>query len=366
MRSALITTLQHNPGDDFVRDGIKFLLKKQFGQSLIFFQSIHKHTPVTARYGFGKLRRLRQFEHLDQRLPLNVTRDKILKADLVVQCGAPIYWCHEQVNSHCCDNEWFEPLIRRRLAQAKNARFLNIAGGSCQTYFSDGSEVCPRCLDYIKELYNLAALTTLRDQLAGDILARTNSAAPVLPCTSLFAGDEHDIQAGPGEYIVINFIKLAGHYDFSNNIDKSAWEQVMTAVYTKLQKFERIVWVCHSEKEKKQARLLDANATIFYSKNHVDYLKIYARAKYGLVNRIHAAYALAAFGKPSVVIGNDSRTRMIDLLGLERIFVNDATVDLLMHKIEKMQQNVSNFAEQSNMIKREARQQYAKVLSTLL
>lgn len=360
MQIALITTLQHNPGDDFVRDGIKYLLKNQFGESFVRFLYIHKHTPITARYGFGRVRRLKKYEKLDQRLPLKLSGDKILKADLVVQCGAPIYWCHEHINSHCCDNEWVEPLIRRRFRQNEKAKFLNIAGGSCQTFYSDGSEVCPRCLDYIKELFDLSALTTLREKVAGDILKRTGSTAPVLPCTSLFAGDENGIHAEPGDYVVVNFMKLAGHYAFSDDIDKAGWLSVFNDVYDKLKKTERVVFVCHNEKEKKQAKLIDPNAKMFYSKNHVDYLKVYAGAKYGVVNRIHAAYAMAAFGKPSVVIGNDSRTRMIDLLDLERIYVNDAEVDLLLDKIEEMRKIVPLFAEKSRAIKQQTFEEYQK------
>ncbi len=358
MRIALITTLQHNPGDDFVRDGITFLLKQHFGDASISFQHIHKHAPITSRYGFGKIRRLKKCDTLDRRLSINFTRDKIVQADLVVQCGAPIYWCHDHVNSHCCDNEWYEPLIQRRFLQNRNARFLNVAGGCCQTYFSDGSEFCPRCLLYIKELFDLSALTTLRDPVALDVLQRAERSAPVLPCTSLFAGDEYHIHAQPGEYVVVNFMKRAGHYAFADNIDTSAWQRVFKSVYEKLTKMHSVVFVCHNQKEIKRAKMIDPNANIFYSKNHVDYLKIYARAAYGVVNRIHAAYALAAFGKPSVVIGNDSRARMIDLIGLDRIYVNDATVELLMDNINQIQNDASTFIEKSQTLKQQTLKKY--------
>ena len=49
MRVTIITTLKHNAGDDFVREGILYLLEQVLGD--LQAQLIHKHIPVTARPG---------------------------------------------------------------------------------------------------------------------------------------------------------------------------------------------------------------------------------------------------------------------------------------------------------------------------
>jgi hypothetical protein len=309
---------------------------------------------------------LKKFNKLDRFMPLNATTDKIVNADLVVQCGAPIYWCHDHVNAHCCENEWYEPLIKRRFIQNKKARFFNMAGGSCKTYFSDGSEFCPRCIAYIRELYDVSSLTTLRDALASDVLSQTGADAPLLPCTSLFAGDEFGIQPESGDYVVVNFMPLAGHYSFEKNIDKFRWQSVFKQVYESLKQSNRIVFVCHNEKEKKHAKQIDPSAKIFYAKNYIDYLNIYAGAKYGLVNRIHGAYALASFGKPSIVVGNDSRARMADEIGVERLYVNDVESQILLDAIDRMQRDASQFAEKSQSIKRDTLKKYEHLLESIL
>jgi hypothetical protein len=362
MRIALITTVQHNPGDDFVRDGIKYLLRKVWPERTVQFENIHKHAPITARYGFE---RVRKGDRLDKLLPLKITRDRILGADLVIQCGAPIYWCHGQVNAHCCDNEWYDPLIRRRLAGNSRASFLNIAGGSCQSYHSDGSEICERCLQYIKLLYDTAQVTTLRDDLAHAILLRANATAPVFTCPSLFAVDEYNIVPEAGEFVVLNFMELAGHYSFGQSIQTEKWKNVLLKFYSAIRRKVDIVFACHSRGEVELARSIDGDAKTFYSTHAKDYIKFYARAHYGIVNRLHAAYALASLGKPSLVIGNDSRSHMADYIGVERLYVNDVSVDALVDHFETLGDSALDFAENIHHIKRKALRDYMDSLAVI-
>jgi hypothetical protein len=47
---AVITTIDHNAGDDFVRQGIIYLLRKKLGETGVAL--IHKHIPVTVRPEF--------------------------------------------------------------------------------------------------------------------------------------------------------------------------------------------------------------------------------------------------------------------------------------------------------------------------
>jgi hypothetical protein len=331
--TAFITTVDHNVGDDFVREGLKYVLKRRFDDANVEFENIHKHAPITSRFGFEKWRNQKKSNRLDKRLPLWLSKDRILNADLVVQSGAPVYWCHDAVKSHCFQNEWFTPLIRRRLAKNENAKLLNIAAGSCQTFYSDGSEFCEMCNEYIKEFYDLSTVTTLRDKIALNVFKAIDLQAPLIPCSSIFAPDEYNLKAGDAEYVVINYMPMAAHYDFGQNINTTQWKTEFKKFYEQIKETERVVFSCHDENEKEAALTIDANADIFMAPNDfLAYMKFYSRAKYGIMNRVHGAFMMAAFGRPSFVIGNDTRARMVEEIGLQSAFVHDVSAeDLLQH-----------------------------------
>ena len=114
---SVITTVRHYVGDDFVREGILDLLKFTHNSSSvknsIAIELIHKHSPVTSVYGMESLRNLRVSRIIEPALRLVGAKNRISDADLLIQSGAPVYWCHPG-GSHCSDNEWFDPLIRKR------------------------------------------------------------------------------------------------------------------------------------------------------------------------------------------------------------------------------------------------------------
>ena len=66
---AIITTVDHNVGDDFVREGLKYILRKHFVLEELNFLHIHKHSPITSRYGFEKLRKLNYSKRIDKLIP---------------------------------------------------------------------------------------------------------------------------------------------------------------------------------------------------------------------------------------------------------------------------------------------------------
>lgn len=207
MKVAFITTVRHNVGDDFVRSGIQSLLADALGaiahRSKYKINSwlIHKHSPITAVLGCSGIRSTRVsnlLEPVARRLRLP---NAISSADLLIQSGAPIYW-HHPGHSSCETNEWYSPLIRKRFGDLRQPTpLLNLAGGSCQSFHSNGSELknSPETLEYISDFFTRSTLTTLRDPLAKQILALAGHQAEVLPCTSIFARDFHGINPRKGE-----------------------------------------------------------------------------------------------------------------------------------------------------------------------
>jgi polysaccharide pyruvyl transferase len=374
MKITFITTIDYNVGDDFVREGLKYLIKQVLINKEIDFQNIHKHSPITVRDGFEWFKNLKfskftfPSQSLDKILPLGITRDKILDTDLLVQSGAPVYWCHTEIGSHCSDNEWYDTLIRRRYKRNRKAKLINMGAGTCQSYNSDGSEFlkCENDINYIKEFYNLASLTTVRDKLAKKVLTNLGLEPTLLPCPSIFAIDEYKLAPQEKKYVIINFMNLGGHFSFGSKIESESWYEELLKVYNELKDKEEILFVCHNKNEVDDAKKIDKDAQIFFSKNYLDYMKIYGQGKFGIMNRVHGAFLMASYGTPSVIIGNDSRARMSEEIGLDNVFVNDATAQFILNKYYEHLNAPDRFEELFKQIKENSFNHYIKVLSETL
>ena len=366
MKISIITTVNHNVGDDFVREGIIFLLKKVLPDKIIDFQVIHKHCPISSRYGFESFRRNRFWDKIDKIIPLEMTRDRVLEADLLVQSGAPVYWYHG-ASSQCVDNEWFSPLIRRRYKRFNpKIPFINLAAGSCQCYYSDGSEIkqSDANINYIQELHSLSAVTTVRDTLAKTMLNYIGLDAPVIPCSSIFARDNLNIEKHMPEFVALNFMENGAHYSFEQNIDGTKWFYDFQKFYEYIRTKENCVFVCHNKHEINYAKMIDNNAQIFYSNNYVEYVEFYSKAKFGIVNRVHGAFMLASFGKPSFVIGTDSRAVMAQEIGLRHEFVSKVDVERLILEYQLLKQD-HQYEECFEVIKAKALNDYFNILNVL-
>tara|TARA_A100001011_G_C14241293_1_gene813372 strand:- start:359 stop:1459 length:1101 start_codon:yes stop_codon:yes gene_type:complete len=364
MKIAIITTVDHNVGDDFVRKGIKYLLKQKFKNENIEFQNIHKHSPITTRYGYERFRNLRISRIVDKIIPKSWSKDRINEADIIVQSGAPVYWCHETIGSYCYDNEWYEPLIKKRFLKNKNAKLFNLAAGTCQTYHSDGTEFNEKCNDYIKEFYELSDVTTVREGLARSVFKNISIDVPVIPCSSIFAIDEHALKNEGEEYVVVNYMKGGAHYTFNQSIDFKKWENVFKKFYFQLKEKERVIISCHNQKEVDEALELDSEAKIFYEKDDYSaYMRFYSKAKFGIMNRLHGAILMASFGKPSVVIANDSRSRMLEEVGIKHYFVNEVDCEVLNREYEFLKSGANSFSERFKAIKDKAFKDYMKELA---
>jgi hypothetical protein len=342
MKVAIITTLRHNIGDDFVRDGIVHLLQQVVGT--INPRFIHKHFAVTVRrewdwvHRWGLTRMMSRVPRLTPErcsrwldaLPLFPITDKILSAELLVQSGAPVYWLNAV--SDCSRNEWYAPLIKRRWQRVRDRMpLLNIAAGACQTYDSNGDEfrAAAETLRYIRQFHDQCALTTVRDTLSVKILELAGVTAPLLACPSLFARRLHGIAPETPRYIVLNCMRLGGHYELESEGSPRSWLDTFVAFARRVARTERCLLVCHNREEMALAERLLPDIERFYSSRYSDYLPVFARASCGVVNRVHAAFAIASFGRPSLVIGNDSRARMTEMIGLPNIHVGAATLERL-------------------------------------
>lgn len=334
----LISTLNHNVGDDFVREGIVWLLRRALGE--ISCSTVHKHFPVTVRGPvWSRLDRLARLclPRQEWRIPLSRTldllpvhpaSDLLLHSQMVIQCGAPVYWKNRYSKSS--QAEWFAPLIQKRWASMQPpVPLLNLGAGSCLAPGSDGSEVAddPDCRQFIKSFTSAAAITTVRDSVAANILRLCGHIVPHLPCPSLFAPQAAGIAPQPGEFVALNFMPVGGHYDLADSGPEVArqWESTFIQTARQLARQHRCLIICHDSNEAAQAARLLPELPRFFSSKWKDYLDVYSRCHFALVNRVHAAMVVAAFGKRVLLIGNDTRAlTTTGVPGIRQLWVTEA------------------------------------------
>ena len=313
----LISTLEHNVGDDFARAGIVSLLREIYGP----FEErvLHKHFPLAVRgQTWAQLDLLtrdlpnylswrRRLAGLIDLLPVNPRADMILDSDLIVQCGAPVYWINEF--SKCSEAEWLAMVTRRWRLCEPMPPFMNLAAGACQPWGSDGSEIVADqdCRQFITEFTRDTVLTTTRDPLAHAIVLACGHDVPLLPCTSIFAPALAGISPRQGEFVALNFMHGGGHYDFAGGNAAAKWQEAFCAEARRLAAAEPCLMVCHNKDEHAVAARLLPEIPRFLSRNWRDYLDVYSRCTLAVVNRVHGAVVAAAMGKRVFLTGNDSR-----------------------------------------------------------
>lgn len=344
----LISTEQHNIGDDFVREGICSLLRELLGG----FEKriVHKHFSASVRGSFWRgvdrlsrglpdrfAWRKRACELVDL-LPLNQKQDMVLDSDLVVQCGAPVYWKNKY--SKCSQNEWFEPLVNRRWTLLRGrVPLLNLGAGACQAWGGQATEVAedPECRSYIKQFTRWSSLTTVRDVLAKKIVQLCGHEVSLLPCPSIFAPGATGNGPRKPEYVALNYMPSAGHYDLDGQGLSLArqWEETFCREVRLLSSRRPCLIVCHDMKEKALALKLFPDIPRFYSPNWRDYLNVYSRCHYAVVNRVHGAVVCAAMGKPVLLTGNDTRLLTAkEIPGISVLPLVDAVNDFREHLSE--------------------------------
>ncbi len=224
----------------------------------------------------------------------------------------------------------------------------------------------PDVLAHIRRYFDLTALTTVRDELSVKVLRLAGREGLLLPCTSIFAVDRLGIAPERGEFIVLNYMPAGGHFMLGQKIEAAAWERRFVALARRLAARTRVVLVCHNEKEMTAAKTLLPGMETFYSDDYRAYLRLYGRARWGIMNRVHGAFALASLGKPAAVVGSDSRARMAGMLGLPEVFVNEATDEWLDEVASQLEERTETFPMRMAILKANAAENYVAHLRAAL
>ena len=319
VKATFITTRRTNIGDDFVREGLRAVL-----DDLCEYHAylVHKHdfnascaTPYPEEEG-------------------PAVPDKVLNADLVFHSGAPVYWnLGNGPRQKGCTAEWVLPFWYERIERStRRLPVFNIAAGACQSYFGNAREIVDdgACAAFARDIYSFCALTTVRDKLAEDVHKLLGLAVTRMPCVSIHAWRRHQTEVEEGSDIALNFMPLAGHYNLDPQVDLKRWAQCFVALEGILRRRGvSTSLVAHDRKERAALLELFPRRNVFFSEDYRDYFRYYSRCIGGVFNRLHGALLLAGRGRPSVVIGNDSRAWMVDEVGLPRRHVSEADPDAI-------------------------------------
>ena len=338
MKIGLITTLNTNIGDDFIREGICRVLTHVLADRAIEFVPVNKHQPFTVFSPFHPARLVQGL-----RLPVDgrfidraanslakTGRSRFDGCDLIVQCGAPVLWpgCHK------C--EWAEPLWYSVVGRLyKKIPVLNLAAGSCYPWEKQPEKIDnPADAYFLKTISSYCAATTSRDVLAQKLFASIGVEARFLPCTALLAGGTGHKAGEYGDFILINYMPGGGHYDWGQGIDPSVWDRTISALISNLKKKHKVAMLCHNEAERRAASELAPDLPVIFPRTPEEYFAAVAGAKAAVCNRLHASVGMAGIGIPSIAVGTDTRLLMVDALGVQALYVKDAT-------LEKMEESLN-------------------------
>lgn len=369
LKIGLITTLNTNIGDDFIRDGICQLLRYVFQGRQIEFIYINKHRPMTAYPKWhpchwvewiprgrmkiypimGKLFYKYGFSHFDD-------------CDLIVQCGAPVLW------PGCSKCEWAEPLWHQIVGRLyERSPVLNLAAGSCYAWEKQPAQILnPLDAQYLKEILGYCRLTTVRDILAHKLFSSIDSNVLHLACSALLAGKKYISNRKEKGLVLINYMDAGGHFDFDQGIDSTLWHGTIKDLINRMEKRHNLVFLCHNQKEYDLANKLDSTLPRIWPKTTREYFILVAKAQVGLFNRMHASVALSGLGIPSIAVGTDTRLLMVAALGLPSYYVKDVDVEQLEWELEYLLSIRSQENERLAVLQSETWEKYSSVITDAL
>jgi hypothetical protein len=373
MRIGLLTTLNTNLGDDFIREGLVHVISQIAPNRAREYVAINKHEPHTVYPRWHPIRLcyeagyrprpkvdwlLRRVEHGLSTFGLSRFDD----CDIILQCGTPVIW------EGCRSSEWANLVwldVLARLSR-KGKTVLNIGGGSCypiekqpETLAGNSDEA------FIRTMLKTARLTTVRDKLTKKLFASLGYESPHLCCPATLAGQAFTKPAEPGRKVLINYMSGGGHYDFGQKIDAKAWETTMRRLVSELiQQGWKPVFVAHNEGELNIARQIWPDLPSVLPPTPRAYFETCRDAAFGIFNRLHASVAVAGLGIPSVAVGTDTRNYMVETLGQPVFYVKEADFDRMLAAVSAIVSQRDSESRRLLALEKETLNQYKDYLQS--
>lgn len=368
MRIGFITTINTNIGDDFIRTGIENILASIKNEDDIQYTYVNKHYPDSSVVKYSPIHLLKRLKPFRGRGRLLNFYNKFLYSyfsvykdqDLIIQSGAPVLW------PDCQKNEWAQPIWYNTIGKLKSRiPVINLAAGSCYPWERYGSFYSEKEAAYAKDIGGFCRLTTTRDKLANKLFSSVGIENVLMPCTAFFVDKGFENKA-EGKYILINYMKGGGHFDWSQKVDADLWEASMKRLITALLRNHEVRFICHNEKEIDQAKAMFPDLTAYYPKTIEDYLNYIRHAKLGINNRMHASVAMASVGVPAISICTDTRLLMLENIGLPVYYVKDADFESLYAKSVELLDNSVEERKKLFKLKKEKFEEYGILLKQFI
>ena len=345
MRVGLLTTLDTNVGDDFIREGLKLVIGQLISGRPCEYVAVNKHEPHTVypqwhpirlcyKKGFVPRRKTRRVRQKCEQLLPSYGFSRFDTCDVILQCGTPVIWYG------CRNSEWANLIWRDVMARLsrKGKPVLNLGAGACYPWERQpGTLIGDPDEGFIRLMLETARVTTSRDKLIQRLFASIGYQTQHLCCPALLAGQAFTKPAKPTRKVVINYMHGAGHYDFEQGIDAKAWETTMRHVVGKLcQQNWQPMFLAHDEKELKLAKQIWPDFPSILPADRREYFEIARDAAFGVFNRMHASVAVAGLGVPSIAVGTDTRNLMVDALGQPVFYAKEVTVDSMLSALNAL------------------------------
>jgi len=367
VKTGILTTINTNIGDDFIRIGIENVINSLRRGKVTKFTYVNKHHPesiLTPKNIFQTILNLPSFKGKQRFINLfysnfNHSFNIFKKQDLIIQSGAPVLW------PNCFNSEWNIPFWYETAGKLHNQiPVLNLAAGSCYPWENQKGFLDERELIFAKEIGSFCSLTTTRDKLAHKLFNEADTANHLIPCSAFLVNSEFK-NTETGKYILINYMHAGGHFDWNQHIDSRLWENTMKEVILTLRQQHEVRFICHNQKEYDLAAALNPEIKIHFPKNIEEYMECIKNAKAGINNRMHASVAMASFGIPSISVCTDTRLLMLDLLGLPTFYVKNVNAEELISTINNCLEN--SVSEKSRLfeLKRNTFEKYRELLQPI-
>jgi Polysaccharide pyruvyl transferase len=346
MRIGLITTINSNIGDDFIRDGIAQVLRHVYSDVDVRFLAINKHEPFSVYPVWHPLRWLQPLDRLPRGKQVAATLKasasqalhrfggtRLDRVDAIVHCGAPLMWpgCHRSVWASAL---WDQVVYRL----APRVPVLVLAAGSAYPWEDQPNAVKdPSDAAFLGRVLDACRLVTARDELVSQLAYGLGTMVPTIPCTAFLVGRRFAVPTGGDEEVVLfNYMPGGGHWSWGQGIDPEHWMVTARTVIDRLSRRHRIAFLCHDREEYEAAELLEAELPRFLPTSIESYFSLISRSKAAITNRIHGAVALASLGIPSISVGTDTRMSMLAPIGLSFKYVKEVDPEQLEDELEEI------------------------------
>jgi polysaccharide pyruvyl transferase WcaK-like protein len=285
-----------------------------------------------------------------------------------VQAGAPVFW--HLGESRCYSEAWVRTLWHERIFPLSTSKpFLNLGAGTCQAREGDAAPLLsdPQCVAFIRQVSQCAALTVARDPLTDDLLSQAGGGCQheLLPCPAFHAARR--VNGGkpvpPRDVLAVNLMELAGHYQLKTEDDPKRWSEIILEMLPRLREQYKLLFVAHDEAEVRFLRHCNyPHEMIFHSTDYRDYLSLYSRVAGIVANRVHAAICVAGFGRPAVVIGNDSRIGIARPIGVPAIDASAVTSDWIIESINQQMNQCATLLEERIGLRERSARRYVELI----